>query len=225
MTRPTEESRDRVRDLAAPFLERGDAVGWFDALYRDAGDDVAGVPWHHADPHPALATWLASERVPPRGTRTAVVGCGLGRDAEVLARAGLEVTAFDVSERAVEWARELSSGGVEYVQADLFALPDAWHRAFGHVHESHTLQALPPDVRARGFAPIADLVAPGGTLYVFCRGRDDHSPPPDGPPWALSAAELEAFESAGLRPTAFEDFVDEGEAPVRRFRAEYRRPG
>jgi hypothetical protein len=65
---------------------------------------------------------------------------------------------------------------------------------------------------------LAELVAPGGTLLVICRGRE----PDDDPgamPWPLTRAELARFVDRGLREIRFEDYVDrEG---TRRFRVEY----
>jgi hypothetical protein len=44
----------------------------------------------------------------------------------------------------------------------------------------------------------------------------------DGPPWPVARVEPDAFTRAGLREASFEDFVDDEEPPVRRFRVRYR---
>ncbi|PWB82315.1 MAG: SAM-dependent methyltransferase, partial [Methylocystaceae bacterium] len=78
--------------------------GWFEAAYRLADSDPAGVPWAQLAPHPLLADWLAG-RGAPIGARVVDVGCGLGDNAEAFAAAGATVTAFDLVADAVAWAR------------------------------------------------------------------------------------------------------------------------
>src|SRR4051812_27932902 len=81
--------RSIVRKLAGEHLERGDATGWFEALYAQANDDAGVIPWADLRPNPNLIEWL--DRQPARDTRghggrALVIGCGLGDDAEELAR-------------------------------------------------------------------------------------------------------------------------------------------
>src|ERR1017187_7080256 len=73
-----------------------------------------------------------------------VVGCGLGEDAEYIARLGYATTAFDIALTAIAAARSRFPGSpVEYQVADLLAPPPWWSHAFALVVESTTLQALP----------------------------------------------------------------------------------
>ncbi|MCC7138335.1 MAG: class I SAM-dependent methyltransferase [Planctomycetes bacterium] len=199
-------ARARVRALVSAALEQGAPTAWFDELYREAAGDAARVPWADLVPNAALAAWTARPEA-LAGVRTAVVvGCGLGHDAEHLASLGLEVTAFDVSEHAIRWARTLHGGTrVRYEVADLFALPSAWRGAFDLVVEVDTWQALPRAVRAAAVAATRALLAPGGRLFVFARLRDDGPGAPpmderrDGPPWPLGHGEL-ARAVDGLTP-------------------------
>jgi SAM-dependent methyltransferase len=157
------------------------------------------------------------------GCRALEVGCGLGDDAEDLARRGFAVTAFDVSATAIDWCRRRFPGSpVEYVVADLLNPPAEWARAFDFVQESYTLQVLPPDVREVAIRRVARFVAPGGSLLVVARGREP-SDPPGTMPWPLVHDELGGFGRAGLEELSFEDFSDDETPPVRRFRAVYRR--
>ena len=59
-------------------------IGWFDALYRAAGDDCAQVPWADLEPHPVLAEWIARSGNLHEG-KAIDVGCGLGGPARVAA--------------------------------------------------------------------------------------------------------------------------------------------
>ena len=156
----------------------------------------------------------------PSRKRSLVVGCGLGQDAEELARRGGRVVAFDISPTAIEWAgKRHPSSTVDYRCADLFSPPGDFHRAFDFVFEAYTVQALPPEVRERAAKAVTSFVAPGGELLVVCRARDE-AEDPGTMPWPLTERELHYFERGGLSLIALEDYVesDQGEM-TRRFRA------
>lgn len=218
-----ETARERARRLAGESVGRGDPTGWFEELYAEAGGDEGAVQWADMAPNPHLVGWL--ERTGPRAaaSRALVVGCGLGDDAEELARRGFDVVAFDVSPTAVAWCRRRFPGSrVEYVVADVLAPPGAWEGAFDLVVEVYTLQVLPPGPRETAMGRIAATVAPGGTLLVVERGREPEEDA-GSMPWPLTRAELRGFVRHGLREQALEDYLDGEEPRVRRFRVEYGR--
>lgn len=220
----TQPDRTTARRLAAESLARGDAVGWFETLYRQAGDNAASIPWADLDVNPNLAAWLEKQPLGEIGKRTLVIGCGLGDDAQELAALGFRVTAFDVSTTAVAWCqRRFPKTQVEYCVADVLRLPAEWHRAFDFVVEAYTLQVLPEGLRSRAARAIADCVAPGGTLLVIARARDGHETS-GTMPWPLVKDDLSAFSAAGLETISFEDYFDGELPPVRRFRVEFRQP-
>lgn len=193
---------------------------WFDDLYQEAAGDFARVPWADKKPNPNLVNWIERERPNGRGLKCAVVGCGLGDDAELLDRQGFSVNAFDVSSTAIEWARKrFPSTRVKYDVIDLFNLPSDFKQKFDFVFEAYTIQALKQSLRERVIEQIASLVAPKGRLLVICRGRDNDEPAPERP-WPLSFNDIATFELHNLSCSSFEDFVDEERgSPIRRFRA------
>jgi len=198
--------RERARAVAGEFLARGDATGWFEAFYRDAQGDPGRVPWADRAGHPLLAEWLAGAR--GGGRRALVVGCGLGEDAELCARAGFDVVAFDLSPTAIAMCRELwPATRVRYAAADLLAPPLEWLAAFDLVVEIYTVQALPVDLRERAIERISAFVAAGGRLLVVTMGRADDALPRELP-WPLSRAELDRFERHGLRRVALREVED-----------------
>lgn len=216
-------NRAKARELAKKHLAAGDALGWFEPLYTSAAGDPRAISWADMRPNPNLLSWLASPQADQLGKRALVVGCGLGDDAEELARRGQQVTAFDVAPTAVDWCRRrFPQSAVAYVVADLLQPPDAWRGAFDFVFEAYTLQVLPPAVRKQAMQNLAACVAPGGALLVIARGREPHEPEGDMP-WPLTRAELSSLETAGLKCESFEDYLDAEDPPVRRFRATYRR--
>ncbi len=177
-----------------------DTYDWFEPLYAKANGDTAEVPWALPGAVPYLSDWLKGADAPETGggRSAVVVGCGLGNDAEALAGAGFEVTAFDVSPSAIAWAKKLSpDSSVNYVTADLFELPADWLGAFDVVFEFRTIQALPVSVRREAIAQITALIKPGGTLLMATYTRPTEAIN-DGPPWPLSASELAQFEALGL---------------------------
>jgi SAM-dependent methyltransferase len=220
-----EEARKRVRSMAEGFLSRGEATGWFEQLYKAAGGDADAIPWADRTANPNLVAWLDREKIVGRGRRALVVGCGLGDDAEALSRRGFDVTAFDIAPTAIDWCKKrFTETKIDFVAADLLDPPKQWSRAFDFVFESYTLQAVPPEVRDRMIPRVAEFVAPGGTLLIICRGRDE-TEEQASLPWPLPKSALDHLVSeCGLTQRSFEDFLDDKEnPPARRFRAVYER--
>jgi len=210
--------RDRARALQDEYERHGDPTGWFDALYREAKDHPDLIPWARMAPRPELEAWLAAARPDLRGRSCLVVGCGLGDDAELLARAGGRVTAFDIAPAAIDWCRRrFPESPVSYQVADLLEPPATWQGHFDVVLECNTLQTMREEPQGRAVASVAGFVAPGGRLLVVCRGRE-----PDEPmgelPWPLTRSELDAFTQHGLVERSFAEMVTDG---VRRFVVEY----
>lgn len=213
--------RTRSRQLAAAAIARGDVTGWFEELYREADAGKSVVPWTDLIPHPMLMGFLQGRA----GVGSAlVVGCGFGDDAEELSRRGFQVTAFDVSPTAVaKCEARFPRSTVLYVAADLLHPPPGWAGAFDLVVEISTLQVMPPEPRAVALANVAKFVAPGGTLLVVARGREEFEPHGEMP-WPLTRTEINQFQTHGLTEVSFEDLHDGEDPPVRRFRAVYVRP-
>ena len=218
-----EDTRQKARAIARKHIEAGDALGWFEALYAGADGEFSNIPWADLAPNPNLVDWLEAGRIRGEGLKAIEIGCGLGDDAEELARRGFMTTAFDISKTAVSWCRRrYPDSRVDYRVADLFAAPVAWRGAFDLVVESYTLQVLTPGLRPEAIRRIAGLTAPGGSLLVIARGRN-RTDSEGAMPWPLIREELSEFENAGLKNLSFEDYFDSEDPPVRRFRGVYLR--
>lgn len=169
----------------------------FERIYADAGDDLASIPWANLAPNSALEQWLDT-RPAADGAPALVVACGLGDDAEELARRGYRVTAFDISPTAIELCRSrFPASTVDYLVADLFDLPAAWEESFHLTVEIRTLQSLPLELRKQAATAIAKTIAPGGWLFVRAAARKPNEPLTSRP-WPLTRGDLDAFVDAGL---------------------------
>lgn len=183
-------------DDDARRLQAANPSGWFEDLYVEADAGKASVPWDQPHPQPHLVEWAAG--ADGTGRSVLVVGCGYGRDSEFLASLGFDVTAFDISPTGIAAVQaRYPDSKVRYVVADLLAPPAEWHHAFDLVVENMTVQALPVDLHARAIERVAWLT--GSRLLVLAVAREE-GPAPDGPPWPLTASEIEAFQTGGLSP-------------------------
>lgn len=217
-----DKKRERTRQLAAEFNERGDPLGWFDALYAESGGDIEKIPWADMEPNRFFKAWAEETGLKGDGRKALVVGCGLGDDAKYLHDLGFQVTAFDISPTAIEWARTIyGDTDIQFETADLFEPFRGWLGGFDFVLEIYTIQPLPMEMRPKVVDAIAAFVAPGGRLLVVTRGREDGEEVGEVP-WPLSREDLSRFSKNGLREIAFQDIWDD-EDEQRRFIVEYER--
>ena len=103
----------------------------------------------------------------PSGGRLLSVADGEGRNSVWLARQGFAVDAFDISERAVEKAREFAKREgvtINFAQAsvDTFAWPEALYDGVVAIF----VQFADPATRARMFERIVRSLKPGGVLIL-----------------------------------------------------------
>lgn len=218
-----EDLQLHVKQLATEALQKSEPSAWFEVLYAEAQGDATQIPWAKLAPHPYLQDWLTNHQLSTQGQKALVIGCGLGDDAEALAHLGFKVTAFDISPTAIAWCKQrFPNSTVNYVVADLLAIPSQWHSAFDFVFECRNIQALPLNVRSWVISSVASLVAPGGRLLLINRVRETEVEP-SGPPWPLSEKELKQFESLGLQQAEKIVFLESEQIDVRQVRIEYQR--
>jgi len=181
-------------DAKAQTLEARN--NFFDAVYDRAEGDSAQVPWADLKPKSELQQWLVDN--PGEGRLALDIACGLGDNAEAIAEAGYQTTGFDISAKAISWAKDrFPNSPVVYEVADLFHPPAGWVASFDLVHECYTLQALPPERFDETARAIAALVRPGGALLVYTRLANPGQII-DGPPWPLLPAQADVFADLGF---------------------------
>jgi SAM-dependent methyltransferase len=187
--------------IASPAA--GDATGWFEQLYAQVQAGAAQLPWDRPGPGALLTDWARQTQPTGAGRTALVVGCGPGRDAELVSGLGFATTAFDIAPTAIRMARQRHPGSpVDYRVADLLTPPVEWADAFDLVVECNTVQSLPRGLRDRVTAAVASFVAPGGTLLLVAGAATEESA--EGPPWPLTRAELSRFTAGGLAEVSVE---------------------
>lgn len=221
MTEEEFDVREHTKELAASFLEKGDATGWFDALYKEAEGNNEKIPWADLVPNKFFVEFAEKTNLEGNNRKALVVGCGLGDDARYLHELGFQVTAFDISRTAIEWARRLHQDtDINFVVADLFETPKGWYQAFEFVLEVYTIQPLPLEMRKQVIDAIANFVELNGRLVVVTRGREDDEIPAELP-WALSHQDLSRFEDNSFKQIHFEEIPGDEEPPIPRFVVQY----
>ncbi len=155
--------------------------------------------WEIGGPAPPLEALLA-RRPLPRG-RAAVLGCGRGYDARLLAACGHEVWGFDFSPFAIAEAKRLaegepqaraaagalSPGALRFEQRDIFSLADAYPAFFDLVWEHTCFCAIDPARRPEYVQLVRGILKPDGLLAgLFYPLREGSG----GPPFPTSQAEV-----------------------------------
>ncbi|WP_019928461.1 methyltransferase [Nocardia sp. BMG111209] len=115
--------------------------------------------------------------------------CHLGTETVEFARRGARAVGLDFSPESVRHARELSGDTVEYVCADVYEAREALGaRRFDVVYTGKGALCYLPDLTAWARV-VADLLRPGGLLYIVEFHPLLHSlgptPPPGSDPSAL----------------------------------------
>lgn len=212
--------RNRTRELAHEALAAGAPTAWFEKLYREAARDTGAIPWADLQPNSRLVQWCMERKGEER--TACVVGAGLGDDAEALCAVGFRVTAFDLSETAIAWAKERHPDSVvSYEVTDLFDAPKKYPQGFDLVFEAYTIQSMPLSLRSAALDALAKLVAPRGELLMLARVRAEEAAP-DGPPWPIYERELAPLDAA-LNRSQLEIYSEPNDPAVVRMCVEFSR--
>ena len=214
-----DEARERMLEIYSTSENSNDPLFWFEELYCSSRRDRRLIPWDWMEPHPFLVEWIEENQ---HTGRALVVGSGLGEDAAFLYEKGWKVTAFDVSESAVEWASQLHKGKeIDWLVGDLVQPEQRWKEAFDLVLEVHILQAIPKEIRNSAYRNLSPLLDRHGLLMCIGRLADGLEEENDAPPWPLSRDFIHQI-GEGLSVVEFHPSVGPDKEEIR-YRAVWKR--
>lgn len=152
---------------------------------RFLNDDT---PWERPGLHPAAEAWLKTGVLAP-GQSVVVPGCGRCPEVTAFARAGLTVTAADLSDTAIAWQeaalREAKLAG-QCIAADILRPGDQLWRPeepVDLVYDQTFLCAIHPRLRKDYAFALANLwLKPGGQFLALFMQKDERGGPPFGCP-------------------------------------------
>ena len=144
------------------------------------------MPWEKGEPSPGLVDFLVAHPELPRGT-VAVPGCGTGHDVRIWAKAGFDVSGFDLAPSAIRLCCEKTAQAgltAAFAQSDFLA--DAPPRQFDWLFEHTLFCAIDPSRRDDYVKAVLRWLKPGGQLLaIHYMIRDEQ-----GPPFGVTQEEL-----------------------------------
>ncbi|AXV82615.1 SAM-dependent methyltransferase [Ralstonia solanacearum] len=186
-----------TRDAADPAF-------WDERFSRDH------TPW---DAHGVPAAFRQFCEAQPAPLSTLIPGCGNAYEAGWLAGRGWPVTAIDFAPSAVASAQAVLGPHAGVVElADFFRFVP--RRPVQWIYERAFLCAMPRRLWADYAEQVARLLSPGALLAGFFVVAAGQEASPTGPPFEITAAELEALLSPALERLADVPIADVDSLPV-----------
>lgn len=142
--------------------------------------------WEKGAPSPGLVDFLAAHRELSRGT-VCVPGCGTGHDVREFARAGFDVSGFDIAPSGIRLASEKTRAAgltATFQLADF--LRDEPPQQFDWLFEHTLFCAIQPGERDDYVRAVLRWLKPGGNYLAV----NYLIPDTDGPPFGTTRDEL-----------------------------------
>lgn len=125
-----------AHESAYKQIKKKGYVGWGNAKTLDELSDPTTQDYIKS----SIEKWLLC----PKGKNALDLGCGSGTTAFFLAKEGLRVTGIDISETAIELAKELSSKqnlNIDFLVADVLHL-EKMNQRFDLIYDSHCFHCI-----------------------------------------------------------------------------------
>lgn len=139
--------------------------GWDRIYHRYRPEDL---PWELGRPRKSLIELVDSGLVKP--CKTLDLCCGTGTNPVYLATKGFEVTALDISDRAVQYAEERACEAetdIDFLVADFVNLPFR-REAFGFVFDFGCFHHVEVDYRVPFIAGVYRVLKSKGSYFMTC---------------------------------------------------------
>lgn len=160
----------------------------WDEIYRKGE-----TPWDSGKPCSELVRILEDEFVSP--SQALDLGCGTGTNAIYLAQMGFNVTGVDVSQVAVEKAREKADAAGVSVHFMLASLPKAFlpGKVFDFVFDRGCFHAISKEQRPGYIEMLKGLTREGSIYLMLCGNAKEPMTP--GPPTLTEEEIRETFSA------------------------------
>ena len=175
------------------------------------------TPWDKGYASPAIAEWLQENSLEGHGL---VMGCGLGHDVRLLASYNDQVIGMDISQTAVNKAREIDAVNNEsYIVADFFNLPEDYSQSFDWVVEHTFFCAINPDLRKSYVENLVRVLKPKGYFLAVFFLKDPSHIDLEGPPYKIGREAIEEY--FGKNFVLLESFIPRSHYECRPMGSEY----
>ena len=177
------------------------SVEFWDNLYKEGR-----LPWDCGGVPERLRRFIELENGEGRvaGKSVLIPGCGSAYEAAYLASRGMQVTAIDVSEPAIERARSIVGDlPVRFEVSDFFELVQ---NDFDFVYERAFLCAIHPSFRDRFPAVLRSLLKDDGKLFGFFFVDTERK---SGPPYPITEVNLSTLMTGLFQQEADESTEDQ----------------
>ena len=177
--------------------------------------------WDLGKASPALVSLLNSSELPLKTGRVAVLGCGRGYDAMLLAEYGFDAIGFDFAPLAIAEATTLAQvnqNSAQFLQRDIFNLASEFASYFDYVIEHTCFCAIAPEKRSDYVKLVRQILQPEGELIgiFFTHSRSG------GPPFGITTEAIKQYFEAdfeiSLVPVTNSVPERQGEEHLGRFR-------
>ena len=177
-------------------------VSSWEDLYKEV--DVETMPWFSPELDEDLEKALTKLNI--TNGHFLDIGTGPATQAIALAKLGFKVTATDISETAIEKARERASHErliIDFKQDDI--VTTHLRRKFNLAFDRGCFHVLTPKKRPKYREMVSRLIKPGGYLFLKCFSYKE---PGESGPYRFKPEEIEKtfwsqFEILSIRDTQF----------------------
>ena len=139
--------------------------GWDEIYHRI---NQKNLPWELGKPREGLVNIVKKDIVSP--SKTLDLCCGLGTNPIYLAKQGFEVIALDISDKAIEIAKEKSiKEGVEifFLIADFLNVP-LLKETFGFIFDFGCFHHVKPQDRTKFIHQVFRVLNSNGVFFLTC---------------------------------------------------------
>lgn len=139
-------------------------------IYREM--DLDKIPWNVENPPEILQDLIRSKKLAP--CKIIELGCGVGNYVRYFSKMGFDATGVDISETAIEIARELAKKAevtCEFIVADVLGDMSEIKKKYDFAYDWELLHHIFPEDRDKYIENIHGLLKTQGRYLSVCFGE------------------------------------------------------